>query len=174
MLITVTFKVDIFLRQKQFIALLKPHVDKKNYMICELSISSNNTSVGRVGKRGKEGDLLTDGFSNSDALKLSLQSQTLAWGRRGEDVSQKYSVGSTEPDAQITIWILWAQYANEHGDRSITILPGQPSPITMRDQGCCYTQQSPEKWDWSPGDSLGHLCTLLYPMVTEKKQLQQL
>ena len=46
----------------------------KNHMICELSASSNNTSVGRVGKGGKGGDLFTDGFSNSDALKLLLQS----------------------------------------------------------------------------------------------------
>ena len=49
----------------------------KNYMICELRMSSNNTSVGRMGKGGKAGHLFTDGLNNPDAFKLSPQSQAL-------------------------------------------------------------------------------------------------
>ena len=145
----------------------------KNHMICELSASSNNTSVGRVGKGGKGGDLFTDGFSNSDALKLLLQSQTLARGRRGEDASQRYSVGSTEPMLRLPSGSFGLNMPMNMEMEVLTYYQGNPHPpMTTRDQGCCYTQQSREKWGWSPGDSLGHLCPLLYPTVTEK-QLQQ-
>lgn len=56
-----------------------------------------------AGNGGKEGDLFTDGFSNSDALKLSLNLRLWLGGGEGGDVSQRYRVGSTEPDAQVTV-----------------------------------------------------------------------